>query len=381
MSKKLGKPKNWGSRTGRKAKAAKVDSTYELAGLTTEAIKNLLSDPEQLTSALESILAGRDSIKNEAPVPLKKYFHTKKGELYHGSCFELLNKLEDNSIDCIFADPPFNLSKEYENGTNDLMPESEYLEWSRAWIDLCIQKLKVGGSFFLYNIPKWNIPLSDYMNKKMKFRHWITVDMTFSMPIPSKLYPSHYSLLYFVKGDKPNTFTPPRVPIKACNRCGQEQNDYGGYKSKMNPLGINIRDVWSDIPPVRHTKYKNRDANELSIKLLDRVLDIATKEGDLVFDPFGGSGTTYIVSELKNRRWIGTELGDCSVIKERFGRIKEEELRLREYREGLNILFTDKTLQIRLKSGLGFKNYNISDEQIKRVLAKTNKSKQMEMVQ
>ncbi|MCM2350183.1 MAG: site-specific DNA-methyltransferase [Bacteriovoracaceae bacterium] len=380
MSKKIGKVKDWGSRTGRKSKSETKTPSMELSNLTTEALEDLLQDPVQLLSSLQVILEKRNSFKEESPVPLKKYFQTKHGKLFHGSCFELLNTIEDNSIDCIFADPPFNLAKDYDNGTDDKMNEADYLEWSRAWIDLCIKKLKHGGSFFLYNIPKWNIPLADYMNKKLNFRHWITVDMTFSMPIPNKLYPSHYALLYYVKGEKPNTFTPPRTPIKTCNRCGQEQNDYGGYKNKMNPLGINIRDVWSDIPPVRHAKFKNRDANELSIKLLDRVLDIATREGDLVFDPFGGSGTTYIVAELKNRRWIGSELGDCSVIKERFLRIKEEGDRLAESREALNTLFTDKALQIRLKSGLGFKNYNISNEQIERVLAKS-KNKQMSITQ
>lgn len=383
MSIKLGKSNNWGSRTGSIKKTSKNNSILEKlkkAGLPNDLITDLLLDLNETQKNLELILNSRSEFTSPSQsVPLKKYFKTKQGELFQGSCFDLLNKIEDNSIDCIFADPPFNLSKDYNNGQSDLMSESEYLEWSRTWIDLSIKKLKPGGSFFLYNIPKWNVYLSNYMSQQLNFRHWITVDMTFSMPIPSKLYPSHYSLLYYIKGDRPNCFNPPRVPIKTCVKCGQEQNDYGGYKSKMHPEGINIRDVWTDINPVRHAKYKNRDANELPIKLLDRIIDIATNEGDLVFDPFGGSGTTYIVAELKNRKWIGSELGDCTPIKERFDRIKEEKVRLDEIRSEINTLFTDRAIELRLKSGIGLKNYNVTDEQLERVLDRNPKFKQMEL--
>ena len=69
---------------------------------------------------------------------------------------------------------------------------------------------------------------------------------------------------------------------------------------KMNPDGINITDVWLDIPPVRHKKYKKRNgSNELSIKLMDRIIEMASDEGDIVFDPFGGSGTIYAIAERK----------------------------------------------------------------------------------
>jgi site-specific DNA-methyltransferase (adenine-specific) len=72
--------------------------------------------------------------------------------------------------------------------------------------------------------------------------------------------------------------------------------------------------VWLDIPPVRHASTKRREANELSTKLLQRVLEISTEPGDLVLDPFGGSGTTYAVAEQMKRRWFGVEIGDTDPI-------------------------------------------------------------------
>jgi site-specific DNA-methyltransferase (adenine-specific) len=73
----------------------------------------------------------------------------------------------------------------------------------------------------------------------------------------------------------------------------------------MSPKGVNLTDVWWDISPVRHAKYKRRNgANELSLKIMDRVIEMSTDEGDLVLDPFGGAGTTYMAAELKGRRWV-----------------------------------------------------------------------------
>jgi site-specific DNA-methyltransferase (adenine-specific) len=147
----------------------------------------------------------------------------------------------------------------------------------------------------------------------MRFRHWIAVDIKYSLPIPGRLYPSHYSLLYYTKG-KPRVFHRPRVPVPVCRHCGGDLKDYGGHRAKLNPEGLNLTDVWADIPPVRHQSTKRRAANELSLKLLRRVLAISTEPGDVVLDPFGGSGTTYAAAEELHRHWIGIELGDCEPI-------------------------------------------------------------------
>lgn len=136
----------------------------------------------------------------------------------------------------------------------------------------------------------------------------------------------------------------------------------------MNPNGVNLRDIWVDIPPVRHRSNKNRTANELNVKLLDRVLDIATKEGDLVLDPFGGSGTTYAVAEIKKRRWVGVELGNCRHICSRMSDLSQDRKNLKKHRTELNQLFTDQMLLTRIRNGLSIHNYRIDEDQIDRVL-------------
>ena len=245
---------------------------------------------------------------------MEPIFETELGKLYRADCLEVLPTVEDASVDLVFADPPFNLNKEYGNGRSDSLPEEEYLDWCGRWISEGVRALKPGGAFFLWNLPKWNIELGHRLNREgMLMRHWIAVDIKYSLPIPGRLYPSHYSLLYYTKG-KPKTFSRPRVPIPVCRHCGGDIKDYGGHRNKLHPDGLNLTDIWTDIPPVRHRKTKRRGANELSIKLLRRVLEIASEPGDLVLDPFGGGGSTYDAAEQMHRHWIGVELGDCEPI-------------------------------------------------------------------
>jgi site-specific DNA-methyltransferase (adenine-specific) len=251
--------------------------------------------------------------------PVEPSYNSEWGALFSGDCLELLPQVRDSVVDTIFADPPFNLGKEYRARTNDRRPNDEYLEWCRAWIRECARTLKEGGSFFLYNLPKWNIPLGAFMGELgLEFRHWIAVEINSILPIQGRLYPSHYSLLYYSKG-KPRVFRKIRTPIQRCRHCGGEIKDYGGHRDAMNPKGVNLKDVWTDIPPVRHWKFKDkaRKANALSTKLLDRVVELSTREGDLVLDPFGGSGTTFAVCERKRRHWLGMEIDYAKEIADR----------------------------------------------------------------
>ena len=242
------------------------------------------------------------------------------GALFAADCMKILPSIRNGVVDTVFADPPFNLGKKYGKSTDDLRKEEEYLSWCKDWLAQCVRVLKPGGAFFLYNLPKWNVLLGYHLfGLGMQFRHWIALEISASLPIQGRLHPSHYSLLYFSKG-KPKTFRRIRTPIETCRHCKGEIKDYGGHRHAMNPKGVNLKDVWTDIPPVRHWKFKskNRKANALSTKILDRVIEMSTVSGDLVLDPFGGSGTTYIVCEKKRRKWLGMEIDFAEDIVSRF---------------------------------------------------------------
>ena len=326
-----------------------IELKLKMGLLDTEIISAIQQNLDEIYHIIKKNCGYGKKIK---PIPSLIY-KSNLGKLYQGDCLDLMPHIENESIDLIFADPPFNLNKLYPSKINDNLKAEQYIKWCESWIDECIRLLKIGGSFFLWNLPKWNIHLSGYLNKRLTFRHWISVDIKYSLPIKNRLYPSHYSLLYYCKGEKPSIFNPDRLPMPICPHCLGDLKDYGGYKNKMNPKGVNITDVWLDIPPVRHAKYKKRNgANELSIKLLDRIIELASNEDDTVFDPFGGSGTTYAVAELKNRKWIGIEIGPIDAIVNRFQNLKNDSEYLDRLRQKINCLFTKKDLDKRVEFGL-----------------------------
>lgn len=303
----------------------------------------------QVLQAIKDTPPKTDRTTNSAP-PI---FETNKGKLYQTDCLNFLSAIESDSVDLVFADPPFNLDKLYPSKMDDNLKEEEYLRWTESWLKECIRVLKHGGALCVWNLPKWNSNVTAFLHGRLTFKHWIAVDIKYSLPIQGRLYPSHYSLLYYVKGEKPNKLLADRLPTPTCPNCFGNLKDYGGYKHKMNPLGISLTDVWIDIPPVRHAKYKKRNgANELPIKLLDRIIEMSTSEGDLVLDPFGGSGTTYVASELKNRRWLGCEIGPCDDIIKRFDNISADKDHLDSIRAGLNHLYTPDVKKEREKRGL-----------------------------
>jgi site-specific DNA-methyltransferase (adenine-specific) len=266
-------------------------------------------------------------------------YKSRLGTLYRGDCVPWLRTLRPESIDLVFADPPFNLKKDYGVGVGDSMTEEDYLEWSRQWLDECVRVLKPGGTLMVFNLPRWCIEYGHHLNSiGMTFRHWIACRMPKSMPIPKRMSPSHYGLLYYTKG-KPQTFNVIRQPVQLCRHCAGEVKDYGGHRDKLHIDGLRLQDVfdapeevwekasdvvgsdevwtrvdeiWNDIPPVRHAKNKHRQANALAPILLERVVCMTTNEGDVVLDPFGGTGTTFYAAERHKRKWIGIEMGDTS---------------------------------------------------------------------
>lgn len=316
-------------------------------GFFDENLKDLLANN---ASEVFKLLQPSDVGKSSTKELFEPVFSTENGILFQEDCIRVMKSLPNESVDLIFADPPFNLNKSYESGINDKLSKEEYLSWTENWVKCCVDLLKEGGSLFIWNLPMWSTYIVDILNKHLSFRHWIAVDVKYSLPIKNRLYPSHYALLYYTKGKKPNVFNSERKPLDICRHCGGDIRDYGGYKNQLNLNGINLTDVWNDIAPVRHSKYKTRLSNELPIKLLERVISMTTNEGDTVFDPFGGSGTTYIASEILNRKWIGCEIGPVETIKARFNDIDFHKNLINEIKKNKNVLFSESTRKIRIKN-------------------------------
>lgn len=247
----------------------------------------------------------------------ESYLTTTHGILFAKDCLDVMRKFRSEIIDCIFADPPFNLGKDYKSGFNDKVAQEEYFSWCREWINEGARILKPGGAFFVYATPELAVRFAGFMNDRLDFRHWIALTMKGTFLRGKKLYPAHYALLYYTRGE-PKTFNRIRLPIPTCRHCGGEIKDYGGHRNKLHPDGLNLTDFWDDTSPNRHKRYKVRKGvNELKLMIPERAILISTDPSDLVFDPFGGGGSTFQAAELHHRNWIGTELYDCHHIETR----------------------------------------------------------------
>jgi len=245
------------------------------------------------------------------------FLTTSRGILFAEDCLSFLADVSSNFADCVFADPPFNLGKDYKNGYEDNIGSTAYFRWCQEWLNECCRILKPGGAIFVYATPELAIRFANILSDIADFRHWIALSMKGTYPRGNKLYPAHYALLYYTLG-QPKTFNNLRVPIPTCRHCGKETKDYGGHRNKLNPEGLNLTDFWEDTSPNRHRKFKVRPGvNELKLTIPERAILIATNENDIVFDPFGGGGSTYQAAELHNRFWLGTEMYDSGHIRRR----------------------------------------------------------------
>ncbi len=255
--------------------------------------------------------------KREQTVTLK--IATSRGALFRADCLAFLPLLKNNSVDCIFADPPFNLGKNYgSNRISDRLPDQKYLGWAQTWLSECVRVLRPGGSLFVYHIPKWLIPIGTYLNslENMEFRDWIAIKMKNGFPIRNRLHPAHYGLLYYVKLGRDFTFNVVRTSSPVCRHCGGLIRDYGGYRNKYKTLKgkskiplIQLDDIWDDTTPNIHRKSRPKGINELPLTISERVLLISTKKSAVFLDPFAGGGSALQSAELNGRYWIGCELG------------------------------------------------------------------------
>lgn len=233
---------------------------------------------------------------------LKKYIN----RIIQGDCLKVLCEIPENSVDVTFADPPFNLKKKY-NSTKDKLDLQEYLNWCELWINEMVRITKPTGSIFLHNIPKWLTYYTAILNKSVFFRHWISWDAPTS-PMGKSLQPSHYGILFYAKELVQNKFYEIRYPHKRCRKCGYLQKDYGGKKWMLHPFGPLLSDVWTDIHRVKHNKYRDDHPCQLPVHLLERIILMSSDEGDIILDPFSGTGTTALAAKRLGRNYIGIEL-------------------------------------------------------------------------
>ena len=235
--------------------------------------------------------------------------------------------MRDQVVDVIFLDPPFNLGKRYGSRAprEDRMSPGSYRCYLSDALDESVRVLKPGGALYLYHIPEWAVRLAPLLSDfdQLSFRHWIAIAMKNGFARGDKLYPAHYALLYFTKGT-PAAFRRPKIEPPRCRHCQRLVKDYGGYRKYILD-GINLSDVWNDVSPVRHRARKYRDANEIPMTIVERVVAISGVEGGLFVDPFMGTGASLVAATAAGMRVIGSDV-EASQVEIVAGRLPQPHL-------------------------------------------------------
>ena len=255
-------------------------------------------------------------------------------------CINFMHRLKNlyptGIYNLTFADPPYNLEKTYTK-YNDYKQESEYINWCNKWLEGMYNVLKPGGSLLVLNIPKWAVYHFITLSPKMHFRNWIVWD---ALSTPSgKLLPAHYSLLHFTKPLKNNFIIRQSHNLSIDSRKYCRRKKCIRTRKNTNDSKEVLGDIWSDIHRIKHKKNRDSHPCQLPIKLMDRIIRLYSNEGDLIFDPFGGAGTTAIAAKLNNRFFTTTDIDEQynEIAMDNLGRIQQVNSR--------HYLFTKKSIE------------------------------------
>ena len=247
-------------------------------------------------------------------------------QIIEGDCIKLLNESPEAPngqwADLVFADPPFNIGYLY-HGYNDQRNAEDYQDFSRDWMSGVFKVLKPTGSFYLAIGDDYAAELC-VIAKKIGFhlRNWIVWHYTFGQQTKMMFAKSHTHILYFTKTADPHGFT---FNADAIRVASARQTTYGD--SRANPKGKVPDDVWYLRPQETPDPFFAADGDtwnvsrvcgtfkeregwhgcQMPINVLNRIILASSNEGDVVLDPFNGSGTTVVAAAMLNRRYVGID--------------------------------------------------------------------------
>lgn len=241
---------------------------------------------------------------------MTQVFEKDNHKIIWGDALEALSKeIPNSSIDLIFADPPYNIGKDFNGRKDKWASENEYLEWCYQWLDLCIKKLKDTGSLYVMaatqSMPHFDI----YLRSKLEILSRIVWFYDSSGVQAKQYYGSLYEpILFCVKDKNQYIFNADDILVDAKTGSQRKLIDYRKAVPTMYSTKKVPGNVW-EIPRVRYRMEEYEDhPTQKPIALLERIIAASSNPGDLILDPFSGTFTTSFVAKQLGRRSIGIEI-------------------------------------------------------------------------
>ena len=238
-----------------------------------------------------------------------KKFGNDEHKILLGDALLALSEIEDNSIDLVFADPPYNIGKNFNGKLDKGEKDEDYLNWCYEWLDLCIKKLKPTGSFYVMTSTQF-MPFFDiFLRKRLNILSRLVWSYDSSGVQAKNYYGSMYEPILFCVKDKENyTFNKKDILVEAKTGAKRKLIDY----RKTPPQIYNSEKVPGNVWEFSRVRYRmdeyENHPTQKPIALLERIIKASSKEGDLILDPFSGSFTTSFVAKKLGRKSIGIEL-------------------------------------------------------------------------
>lgn len=238
-----------------------------------------------------------------------------------GDCLEKLAALPEESVNLAFADPPFNIGYSYDI-YDDHQSRDAYLEWTERWLAAVHRVLKPTGSFFVAIGDEYAAELKVRLDAQgLTMRNWIIWHYTFGVSCTRKFNRSHAHILYYVVDPKRFTFNADAIRVasarqttyadKRANPKGKLPDDTWLLRPQEDERAFrNDGDTWYESRVCGTFKERTGHPCQMPEAVLERIIAVASNPGDLVLDPFAGSGTTLVVAKRLQRRYLGIELSE-----------------------------------------------------------------------
>jgi DNA modification methylase len=256
--------------------------------------------------------------------------------IHQGDCLEILAGIPAASVHLAFADPPFNIGYDYDT-YDDRRSADDYLAWSRRWMTEVVRVLRDDGTFWLAIGDEYAAELKVLATRELGLtcRSWVVWYYTFGVNCRTKFSRSHAHVFHFVKDPARFTFNDEAIRVPSARELvygdrradprGRLPDDTWILRPQDLPAGFTADgDTWY-FPRVCGT-FKERSGwhgCQMPEQLLGRIIRVSSHPGELVLDPFGGSGTTLAVAKKLGRSFLGCELSAdyASRIRERLASI------------------------------------------------------------